>query len=677
MGTREYVGMERAKPFPLKKFGETRWRKYSEVWKRAKAFGSGLRNLGMKPLEASTPEGTYGLEGYEASCKSVPCTLLIFEDTCEEWETALIGAATQSIVVATSYATLGISSVVEAINETNAHAVLCNAKQAAEVAKAASQCRSLKAIILSPLYCTEDEIDAASGVSSSLKVLTFEEVVEDGMDNEVKPSPAEYPETPAVVMYTSGSTGKPKGVVLTNGNLCSACNSARRIVQEVMGKNVVGKNALAYLPLAHIFELTSEAVNLYMGLRIGYADPRTLSSKGACRVTPEGKVNKDPGWPYPPGAIQEFRPHGLIAVPKIWDTFKKAVEDGLSGDGAGKAIKRYLMQVAYSGKCFALATRRDSPLFNAVPFGAVRKMFGGNLSMCVSGGGPIAAETQTFTRAVFAPCIQGYGLTETCAVSCGQTYWDQRNGVCGSPALGTDIKLVHVEDIKDRAGNEYKPFDTKHADGSKCIGRGEVCIRGGSVCSGYLFQKEKTEEVFQLDGWFRSGDVGLFLPDGSLKLIDRVKNLVKLLGGEYIAIENMESNYATCPYVNGIGGGILCYGDGTMDRPVALVQVVGSKIRTALAHLELPEDDDDLCDMAEAEEVVLKALLASGAKLSPIEKLAGVKLISGRGSMDVLEENSPWTPDNGGLTASNKLNRQTVQKELEPILEELKEKGRK
>ena len=86
------------------------------------------------------------------------------------------------------------------------------------------------------------------------------------------------------------------------------------------------------------------------------------------------------------------------------------------------------------------------------------------------------------------------------------------------------------------------------------------------MCSGYLFQADKTAEVFQEDGWFRSGDVGLFLPDGSLKLIDRVKNLVKLLGGEYIAIENMESNYATCPYVNGIGGGILCYGDGTIKE---------------------------------------------------------------------------------------------------------------
>merc|ERR1719271_49927 len=149
--------------------------------------------------------------------------------------------------------------------------------------------------------------------------------------------------TPAVVMYTSGSTGKPKGVVLTHGNMTTACNAARRIIFEVMGKNVAGKQMIGYLPLAHIFELTAEAANLYLGISFGYADPRTLSSKGACRERPDGTINKEPGWPYPPGAIQEFRPHCVIAVPKIWDLFKKAVEDGVGGPGPKAAVSRYVL----------------------------------------------------------------------------------------------------------------------------------------------------------------------------------------------------------------------------------------------------------------------------------------------------------------------------------------------
>jgi long-chain acyl-CoA synthetase len=441
---------------------------------------------------------------------------------------------------------------------------------------------------------------------------------------------------------------------------------------------LAGKNTLGYLPLAHIFELTSEALILYCGGSIGYADPRTLSSKGACRVRPDGTVNKEPGYPYPPGAIQEFRPHCVIAVPKIWDLFKKAVEDGVGGPGAKAAVSRYVLQVAYSAKVFALKGRRSSPLLNAIAFKKIQTMFGGNLQLCISGGGPIAPETMTFCRVAFCTTLQGYALTETNACATAQSPKDQRCGVAGTPNRQTEIKLVRVEDVKDRNGKEYAPHDTVHADGTACLGRGEVCIRGGSVSSGYLFQQKKTAEVFMEDGWFRSGDVGVWLPDGSLKIVDRVKNLVKLLGGEYIALEFMETNYGTCPYVNGLGGGILCYGDGTLDRAVALVQVTPAKIRKALAHLDLPDDDEELCEMEEAEQVVLKGLLAAaGDKVGANEKLAGVKLISGAGSMKELEPNSPWTPDNGGLTASNKLNRQVIQRVLEDVIESVKPKGRR
>ena len=73
--------------------------------------------------------------------------------------------------------------------------------------------------------------------------------------------------------------------------------------------------------------------------------------------------------------------------------------------------------------------------------------------------------------------------------------------------------------------------------------------------------------------WFHTGDVGLFTVDGSIRLVDRVKNLVKLKGGEYIATENMESNFSGNPYVNNINGGVMVHGDGDMDMAFALVQV--------------------------------------------------------------------------------------------------------
>ena len=59
-----------------------------------------------------------------------------------------------------------------------------------------------------------------------------------------------------------------------------------------------------YLPAAHVLELIAESVIFAMGGSLGYADPRTISSKGAVRRTPTGEINDQPVYPYPPGAIQ-------------------------------------------------------------------------------------------------------------------------------------------------------------------------------------------------------------------------------------------------------------------------------------------------------------------------------------------------------------------------------------
>ena len=243
---------------------------------------------------------------------------------------------------------------------------------------------------------------------------------------------------------------------------------------------------------------------------------------------------------------------------------------------------------------------------------------------------------------------------------------DLRSNVAGAVISTLECKLISVPDINDKAGLPYLATDTRDVDGNKVHGRGEILFRGTSISLGYYMMPEKTAEVYDKDGYFHTGDIGQFMEDGSVRIVDRVKNLVKLKGGEYVAVEKMEMTYGNSGFVDAIAGGICCYGDGEMDRPIALMQL-NEVVAMEWAKSNGVEGDYHSVKKSKAlNDAVLADMKKEAAKggLSHLEKLVAVAF---------LDEH--WTPENGCLTAANKLQRRMVIEKFSEEFEATRVKG--
>jgi len=264
------------------------------------------------------------------------------------------------------------------------------------------------------------------------------------------------------------------------------------------------------------------------------------------------------------------------------------------------------------------------------------------------------------------PLFQGYGLTETCAGLTIQDPLDLRQAIAGMPIPSCEVKLGSTPDVCDKAGQAYLSTDTTDVNGNKVFGRGEVLVKGKNISLGYYNMPEKTKEVFRDDGFFETGDIGQFMDDGSLRIVDRKKNLVKLKGGEYIAMEQMEMTYGNCAFVDAIAGGICCYGDGEMDRPVALMQLNEVVTMNWAKENGIAGDFKTVKESKELMAAVLAEMKKEHAKggLAGNEKLVAIAFLT-----------EPWTPENGCLTAANKLQRRQVVATFEKEFEEVRAKG--
>ncbi|KAK6765019.1 hypothetical protein RB195_025090 [Necator americanus] len=345
------------------------------------------------------------------------------------------------------------------------------------------------------------------------------------------------PEDLAVIMYTSGTTGNPKGVMITHENIVAAVAGQGDAIPIRHHDTYIG-----YLPLAHILEVCAELVTLTKGVRIGYSSAQTLFDRAP-------KIKKGCR-----GDCYALKPTLMACVPAVMDRIYKAVIEEVNSNNL---LFREMFRACYERKRARYEEGYSSFILNRLVFNRIGKLLGGHIRCVLSGGAPLSPETQRFMNICFCcPVVQGYGLTETCGGATLADVHDLSTGTVGPPLTCCEILLEEWEE----AG--YSPDNGAP--------QGEILIGGKNVALGYFKNEEKTKEDFVYRNnkrYFATGDVGEFRADGSLRIIDRKKDLLKLSHGEYISLAKVETNIQTYHGVD-----MVCiYADSTKDYLVALI----------------------------------------------------------------------------------------------------------
>jgi len=617
LGTREILGEEEEKQdngkiFTKLQLGEYSWTAYVDVASRADLLGKGLRELGLQPRDK----------------------VVLYANTCADWMTTAIAAFKNSIAVVTIYTNLGDEGVIHGITQTDAGVVVASQELLPRLLQVLPSLPSVHTVLIIPNHKPYSKPQ----VKLEVKFYKIEDVVALGSRSSIMASPPD-PEDTAIIMYTSGSTGVPKGVVLTHSNIVQATFSVLPTISGCIGETNSADAYVAYLPLAHVLEMVAEFIMFVSGISIGYATTNTLLDTGSSVA----KGSK--------GDVTTLKPSVMCAVPLVLDRIYKGLQAGVKKKGE---FTTKLVEFCYKYRLTWSKRGYKTPIMDRLIFGNLRSIIGGRVRVLLSGGAPLAPDAHAYCRTVLGITLcQGYGLTETTATSSIPDSTDFSTGRVGSPLQGVDIKLVNWEE------GGYTVRD-------KPCPRGEIIIGGGCVAKEYYLMPEKTqEEFFDRDGkrWFRTGDIGQFHENGTLSIIDRKKDLVKLQGGEYVSLGKVESLLKIHPLVDN-----LClYGDPMKMHTVALL--VPDQAQLAAVAAKVGKENlsrEDMCTDESISTAVLKELQKHGIaqKLAKFEIPQALTMIS-----------EVWTPEGGLVTAALKLKRKSIQVAFQDDIDRMYGKG--
>jgi long-chain acyl-CoA synthetase len=430
------------------------------------------------------------------------------------------------------------------------------------------------------------------GSASSWPVTGWDDVVRAGRDRHAK-NPGHFeelvgqvhPEDLVTLIYTSGTTGPPKAVMIDHRNVMWTIDSSQRVAPLPDEAQMV-----CYLPMAHVAE---RFVSHWQGAVLGNT---TYFCPELAQLAP---------------VLAAARPNFFFGPPRVWEKLYAGLHAAIAR--VEDAAQRRELEAAIA------AGRRGGNAFSSEPLlhELLSRVGLDQCEQALTGAAPIAPETIEFFRAIGLPLTEIWGMSELTGPGTWFLPKDFRIGTVGVAMPGVEMQIADD---------------------------GELLVRGGLVMRGYYRDPERTADAMGPDGWLRTGDIAAIDPDGSLRIVDRKKELIITAGGKNISPANLESLLKQHPLI----GQACAIG----DRRAYLTALIVLDPETGTAWGNARGIDGKMGPLADHPELVAEIQLAvedANRHVSRVEQIKRFTILP-----------VEWTPDSGELTPTMKMKRRVV-----------------
>ncbi len=425
----------------------------------------------------------------------------------------------------------------------------------------------------------------------------------------------------AALFFTSGTTGNPKGVIHTHATLIDRARAGQRF-----DKLTEREEVLAYLPPAWIGQ---NIFSFSQWLACGYVVncPESAST-----------VSID---------LKEVGPTYYFAPPRVFEGLLTTVMIRMEDASAAKrwlfdrcmTLARRVGPQLMDGESVGLADRLAYALGDLLIYGPLRNTLGfSRVRVAYTAGEAIGPDLFSFYRAIGINLKQLYGSTETAVFVCLQPDHEARADTVGVPIDGVEIKLSES---------------------------GELLVRSPGLLKGYYKNDAATAEVLTAEGWYHTGDAGFLTPGGHLKIIDRAKDVGRLMGGAFdgamFAPKYVENKLKFFPHIKEA----VCFGD-KRDKVCAFINIDFEAVGNWAERRNLPYAGyTDLAQRAEVYQLMLECVEKVNADLAQDELLAGSQISC------FLVLHKELDADDGELTRTRKVRRGAIAEKYGVLIDAL------